>query len=358
MTVTGKRLNILLTRCQNIGDMLVFIPALRALRQALPAARITLLAKHAGGVEIIRACPYIDELLVVGDKSLGEKLRLLRAFRARAFDYFIISPQDLGKVPWAWLGGAKKIAGYKRVCNYGVWKKEKLPWLLDIAPLFDITRSEVEHCLRLVEDVLDDLGLELPANVDTRVEYSWQSATDTQRAQELLARYGIASGTRFVAVAPVSKRPAKNWPLERYAEVIRRMQAAWSVPVVFLGGAAERDELSRLAALAGGACHSLAGEATLAETAVVLQRAALCGGSDWGPTFLASAVGTPVIVLYGPADFYRWSLPAARAARIALFHPAPCNPCRHQVCPLSPRCMDAISIEEVWQACQSAWTKA
>jgi ADP-heptose:LPS heptosyltransferase len=56
-------LNIVVTRLQNIGDMLVFIPALRLLRKALPEAHITLLAKHAQGIEIVRRCPYIDEIL-------------------------------------------------------------------------------------------------------------------------------------------------------------------------------------------------------------------------------------------------------------------------------------------------------
>ncbi|NLF38677.1 glycosyltransferase family 9 protein [bacterium] len=348
-------LNILVTRLQNIGDTLVFIPAVRALRLALPHARITYLGKHAGGLEIMRNCPYIDETLVVRDRSLGEKLRLLREFRGRKLDYFIISPQDRGRVPWAWLGGAWKIAGYARICNYGEWKREKLPWLLDIAPMFDVTRSEVEHCLRLVEDVLDDLGVALPADAGRELEYSWYQPDDIERAHAFLRTHGIADGQPFVAIAPVSKRAAKNWARDRYIEIVSRMRQAWRAPVIFIGGIPEKPEIEALAAAAGTACVNAAGELTLAQTAVLLERARLFLGSDSGPAFLASAVATPVVALYGPADIYRWSPPATRAPRINIFHPTPTNPCRHQVCPQEHPCMSLITVDEVWEACAGLW---
>ena len=111
--------NFLITRLQNIGDALVFVPAARALRQSFPNANITLLAKHAGGVEVMKNCPYIDEMIIVNNRSLSEKIRLIKEFRKRKIDYFIISPQDLGRVPWALLGGAKNIAGFSTVSNHG-----------------------------------------------------------------------------------------------------------------------------------------------------------------------------------------------------------------------------------------------
>ena len=105
----------------------------------------------------------------------------------------------------------------------------------------------------------------------------------------------------------------------------------------------------------GAVCTNAAGELTLAETALVLKRARLFLGSDSGPAFLASAVATPVVALYGPADIYRWTPPATLAPRVNIFHQAPTNPCRHQVCPERRPCMSLITVEEVWDACARLW---
>ena len=346
---------ILCTRLQNIGDVLTFIPALRTLRQALPDAHITVLAKHPGGIEILCNCPYYDELLTVRGRGLREKLRLIRAFRARRLDYFIISPQDLGRVPWALMGGARRIAGYPRVYNYSRWQREKLPWLLDIAPHHDTLRTEVENCLRLVDDVLDDLGVALPERESTRLEYSWYTEADERTAAEVLARAGITSGTRYVALAPFSKRPAKNWVSARWAELCRRMRASWGTPIVVLGGRDEADQAGALCGEVGEGLHVLAGATTLAQSAVILRDAALFAGPDSGPAFLATAVGCPAVALYGPADYYRWHPPASTVARRDIVRHAPCNPCRHQECPQPEPCMETIGTDEVWEACLELW---
>jgi len=350
-------MNLLFTRLQNIGDMLVCVPALRALRRALPQARITLLAKHAGGVEIIQHCPYVDEVVVIRNRSLGEKLRLLRILRARRYAYAIISPQDLGRVPLVWLGGARHIAGYARVFNYGRWQREKLPWLLDIAPHYDTMRTEIENCLRLVLDVVERCGAAPEGVPSLELEYSWATGDDAAAAEAMLAQCGIAAGAAFVALAPYSKREAKNWPQERWSEVMQRMRAAWGVPVVLLGGAAEAGRLAALREAAGAGVHVLGGATTLAQCAMIMRRARLFVGPDSGPAFLATAVGTPAVVLYGPADYYRWRVPVCMAPRVELVHLVPCNPCRHQICPQAVPCMTLISVEEVWSACEQLWRR-
>lgn len=336
---------------QNIGDTLNAIPALRTLRHALPGARITWLAKHVGGVEVIRQCPYIDDLLVVQNRSLKEKLRLLREFRRRRIDYFIISPQDLGRVPWAFLGGARKIVGYPRVYNYGRWQKEKLPGLLDIAVIHDTTCTEVENCMKLVHDVLDDIGVPLPGDYSLELEYSWYSDEDAAVTASIMSENGIDGQQSFIASSPFSKRPAKNWPVDRLAALFARMQEQWHMPIVFLGGAAEYPVIEDVCRRLPGRVINIAGRTSLAQSAVIIKRAAMFFGPDSGPAFLATAVKTPAVVLYGPADYYRWRPPENPVPRIEVYHGVPCSPCRHQVCPKKPACMEMIRFDEVWDAC-------
>ena len=127
-------MNIVLTRLQNIGDMLTFIPALRTLRKALPQAKITVLAKHKGGLEVLKNCPYCDKV-VIAPKSgaIFDKFRMRRELKEFGpIDYFVISPQDLGRVPWALFCGTKHISAYPSFVNYGEIRREKMVSFIDL----------------------------------------------------------------------------------------------------------------------------------------------------------------------------------------------------------------------------------
>jgi len=350
--------NFLITRLQNIGDALVFIPAVRALRNAFPNANITFLGKHAGGVEILKNCPYIDDTIIVKNRGLREKIRLIKEFRKRKIDYFIISPQDLGKVPWALFGGAKKIAGFPAVPNHGKITREKLVSKLDVHPNYDSSRTEIENCLRLVEDVIDDINFNCPtSNVQRPTSFSkqlefWYSNDEEQSANNLLNNIGINKNDKFVVSAPYSKREAKNWPDDRFIEIFRRIIEEWNAKIILIGGNAEKQKNDNLANSIGDNCVSMSGKTSLGECAAIIEKAILFFGPDSGPAFIATAMKTPAVILYSAADYYRWRVPeTATTPRIEIFHPFPCNPCKYQICPKEKKCIDSITVDEAWQAC-------
>ena len=349
-------IKILVTRLQNIGDTLVFIPALRTLRAAFPDAHITFLGKHSGGLEIMKNCPYIDEILVIRKRGIMEKLRLFLEFRKKKFDYFIISPQDLGKVPWAWLGGAKRIVGYKKVFNHGKWRKEKLTNLLDISPDYNSEKTEIENCLQLVLKVLEDSKVTISRFSNKELEYSWFSDTDLKTSEKLLEKIGVKS--EFIVSSPFSKRTAKNWGYSpqnvadnRLKLLFEKMIEEWKMPVVLLGGKPEQILAEKLANEVGENCFSVSGKTSLQECAIIIKKASFFFGPDSGPAFFASAGKTPAVVLYGPADFKRWRVIENSVPRIDIFHKKECNPCDFQICPKQNSCMDEITFDEVWEAC-------
>ena len=361
----AKNINILVTRLQNIGDTLVFIPALRTLREAFPNAHITFLGKHFGGLEIMKNCPYIDDTLIIRKRGILEKLRLFLEFRKRKIDYFIISPQDLGKVPWAWIGGAKKIVGYKSVFNHGKWRKEKLTRLLDISPDYNLEKTEIENCLELVLKVLEDSKVTIPDFFNKELEYSWFSDNDLKTSKVLLENIGVKG--EFIVSSPFSKRIAKNWgcnqsPLKRdfqlklpippLRRLFEKMIQEWKMPVVLLGGKPEQQMAEKLAKDVGENCFSLSGKTSLQECAIIIKKASFFFGPDSGPAFFASAEKTPAVVLYGPADFKRWRVLESPVPRIDIFHKKDCNPCDFQVCPKEKTCMHEITFNEVWEACK------
>ncbi len=324
--------NILITRLQNIGDMLVFVPALRFLRQALPDVNITLLCKHAGGVEIIRNCPYYDDMLIVQNRSLKEKMRLITQFRRRKLDCFIISPQDLGRCPWGFMGGAKKIVGFPQVLYRGKWKSEKLPFLLYRKAQWDSEASETENCVNLVQAALSSLGVIPETAPSLQSEYSWFAPGTPAKVAEK-----FAVDCSYFTIAPFSKQENKNWPFGKLAALLKRLQSDTKTKIVLIGGPEDAEKCRRLATAAGPDCSSLAGQLSLDESAWLISRASLFFGPDSGPAHLATAVKTPALVIYGPGDYKRWHSAAPAAQRIDLHGP--------------DGKIDKISVDKALQAC-------
>lgn len=312
--------------------MLVFVPALRFLRQALPNANITLLCKHQGGIEIIKNCPYYDDMIIVNNRSLKEKIRLIYQFRKRKLDAFIISPQDLGRCPWGFMGGAKKIIGFPQVLYRGKWKSEKLPFLLSGKAQWDTEASETENCVNLVQKALDTLGINPEITASLESEYSWfLSETPTKVAEK------FDTDCSYIALAPFSKQENKNWSFEKLTALLKQLQSKTKAKIVLIGGQGDMGKCSQLATAVGSECSSLAGQLSLDQSAWLMSKSILFFGPDSGPAHLATAVKTPAVVLYGPSDYKRWRTAAPAAPRSDLLG--------------SDGNINNISVDEVLQAC-------
>lgn len=298
---------------QNIGDMLVFVPALRFLRQALPDVNITLLCKHQGGIEIIKNCPYFDDMIIVKNRSFKEKMRLIAQFRKRKLDAFIISPQDLGRCPWGFMGGAKKIVGFPQVLYRGKWKGEKLPFLLSGKAQWDVEASETENCVNLVQYALTCMGVTTEITPSLETEYSWFSP---ETPAKTLEKFNVDCS--YLTVAPFSKQENKNWSFDKISALLKELQSKTKSKIVLIGGRDDTEKCSQLAETIGSECSSLAGELSLDQSAWLISKSILFFGPDSGPAHLATAVKTPAVVIYGPADYKRWRTAAPAAARTDL----------------------------------------
>jgi len=312
--------------------MLVFVPALRFLRRALPDAKITLLCKHQGGIEIIKNCPYYDDMIVVKNRSFKEKIRLISAFRKRKLDAFIISPQDLGRCPWGFMGGAKKIIGFPQVLYRGKWKSEKLPFLLSGKLEWDTEASETENCVNLVQYALTSMNVITEVDPSLETEYSWFS---TETPAKTLEKFNIDCS--YLTVAPFSKQENKNWSFDKMTALLKELQNKTKSKIVLIGSRDDAEKCSQLATEVGSGCNSLVGQLSLDESAWLIHKSILFFGPDSGPAHLATAVKTPAVVMYGPADYKRWRTAAPAAPRSDLLG--------------SEGNVNNISIDEVLQAC-------
>jgi heptosyltransferase-2 len=174
------------------------------------------------------------------------------------------------------------------------------------------------------------------------------------------SRQEVAAAARrsWLAVAPGSGHPKKNWPLAHYYEVSRALAWEYKLGVVWLTGPAEAVWLPYLEALAAAQDHALLAGAPLSQVAAVLAHCRLFIGNDSGLTHLAAALNGPqVLALFGPTDPAVWAPTGSRVQ--VLMGPCPQAPCaqgRQIPCP-EPRCLQDLTPEEVLQAARTILAK-
>ncbi|MDQ3208584.1 MAG: glycosyltransferase family 9 protein [Gemmatimonadota bacterium] len=167
--------------------------------------------------------------------------------------------------------------------------------------------------------------------------------SDYAAADEWLARHGM--GSRFIALAPGSIWGTKRWPY--YAELAARLDR----PCVVIGGADDQPLAEAIVTAAPGRAVSAAGQLSLRVSAAIIGRAVLLVTNDSAPLHLATAVGTPVVAIFGPT-VPAFGFGPRRAGDVTLgWDGLACRPCSKHgppVCPLGHhRCMRDLSVETV-----------
>ena len=277
---------LLFIRTDRLGETLLNLPAVAALKAALPSAAITLLV-HPDLLPLLEAVPEADRVLA--DTRAAEPLwwlralRLARMLRPHRFDVALVSNPSKELHAAVWLAAIPRRLGYGR--KWGWCLTDRVP---DRKALGD--RHEVEYNLELVRA----LGLPAAALPWRFPPFSREQA-DLCRLPELR---DLKPSEPLIAVHPFSSNPLKRWPAERYRELIRRLALRRDVRIVVVGGPEEREQVS--AALPPDASvANVVGRLTLRQLAALLQRARLLVSNDSGPVHLAAAVGARTVVLFG-----------------------------------------------------------
>lgn len=329
-------------RALMLGDLLCAVPALRALRAAYPAARITLIGLPWAAT-LLERLRYVDDFVAFpGFPGLPEaepKLAELPAFiarsEARRFD-LVVQMHGRGDVtnPIVAGLGARHVAGFRAP---GAWCPE--PALFADWPEHG---HEVERLLRLT----DRLGV---ARQGPALEFPVRASDHAS-----LARLWPAGRApeRYVCVHPGAQLASRRWPIERMADVAATLRRAGR-GIVVTGVAAERalaaELLQRLDAADGANAApvvDLVGRTTLWELGAVVERARLVVCNDTSVSHIAAALGTPSVVVSCGADVARWAPRDGQRHRV-LWQPVPCRPCTHARCPTAHECATAIDAATV-----------
>lgn len=353
---------ILLIRLDTIGDLVLFSPFLRELRNSNPSAQISLVV-HPEFANLVELCPYVNDILMFDHRYGGRFGKLEMHARALLFAKSRLWPKklDLALLPrWgpdfyhstflayfsgaaARVGFSEKVEPEKRQINHGF--DSLLTWAIDDRR----TVHEVEHnldFLRAIGGSVRDEHLEL-----------WLSDADQAFAHAALQSHGVLWSDSIIAIAPGAGSPKRIWRMSGFVQLARSLVQESGVRILIVGGLRDRDRAARLKEEVGAAAVNLAGKATIRQTAALLQRAALLVSNDSGPMHLAAAVGVPVVEISchpangdpnhanSPARFHPW------VADYAVVQPlSAMKPCLRACEWHDAHCILGISVERVLEA--------
>lgn len=327
--------NILVMRLDNIGDVVMTGPALRAIKANLPQARLTLMASPAGSLAA-PLLPWIDDVLTwrVLWQDLGglefdpnREWQMVSALRQREFDAAIIFT-SFSQTPYpaavaCYLAGIPLRLGQSKEKGNGILTTE-------LASGPDAVH-QVERNLRLIETVgfrvIDRrLALQIPA-------------TAHQGAAGRLAAAGLAADSPYLLLSPWTSCQARTYFTDRFALACRDLSQRTGWPVLVTGSARDRERGGPLLATLGDSGIDLIGATSVPELAALVANARLVLANDSLVMHLADATGSPSVVLYSGTEYESQWQPRHSPHRL-LRRPTPCSPCYAFTCPYNLECLD------------------
>ena len=322
------------------------IPALRELRRLFPGASITLHTR-AWAKGIFQDSDLIDEILVFERETrLSDLLRQARILREKRFDLGIIFPNSFVSALMLRLGCVSRRFGFaKEGRGFLLTDPVRLPdWKND--------RHEVFYYLNLIDEVekrtlgTDTVALAEPCS-DLHI-----SDERKQTAGRILAESGIEPGRKVVALGVGSTNSlAKRWGAERYARLNDLLQSELNAAVVLVGGREEVGVANQVVGLSRCKPTVLTGKTDLGQATSILSVVDLLISNDMGLAHIAPATGTKTLVIFGPTN-PRTTRPFSENG-IVVRKDVECSPCMLPECPIDHRCMEWISVEEVFEKAAS-----
>ena len=336
--------NILVMRLDNIGDVIMTSPALRAIKENLPQASITLMASPAG-TQAASLLPWVDDVLTwrVVWQDLGRlafdpvrEWELIETVRDRKFDAAIIftsfsqTPHPAGYL--CYLAGIPLRLGESKEWGGGILSTE-----LKSAP---DEIHQVERNLRLIESVgfqVSDrsLSIQIP-------ELAWHSTSAK------LSNYGLTAKAPYLLLNPWASCQARTYPGEHFASAAHQLAQITGWPVVVTGEEKDRDHTTPLLEALEPYAINLIGATSVPELAALIAGARLVLTNNTSTLHIADATGTPSVILFAGTEYESQWQPRHSPFRL-LRQPTSCSPCYAFICPYHLECLD-IPPEQVVDA--------
>ncbi len=348
--------NILLIQLGDIGDVVLSIPAFRAVREHFPQATI-IVACREKAKDLIRHIPWVNEAVAVNQEQrsplheLNYQWAFFSLVRNHHFDLVFDFRTGTRGAVLAFLSGAKRRVGFYDPNAF--WRNRLF------TRLYRLEYRASMHVAAYYFSLLQAAGLTV-AHETPEMHVAPESQKNAAR---ILERESVPSEWPIIAIQPFSLWRYKEWSTDKYIQLIHRMISAYRASVVITGSQDEavmaKDLVGRCEDGAGGGrqVFNLAGKTSLGELAALIQSCRLFIGVDSAGMHIAAAVGTPTVVIFGPSAPASWA-PAGNHHAIVQ-KDLSCVPCRQKGCDGSEvsRCLEELAVDEVWDVVESQCKK-
>jgi heptosyltransferase-3 len=326
MIAPDKALFIQLRR---IGDILMCTPSIRAFKKKFPNCELDFLTEHPevlSGNRNISTVIHADASRQFNPVYQYRLIKRLRNSRYNLVVDFLANPRS---AYYSFLTGARTRLSY----GYGHRR-----WAYNLSP----SRSTVP-----VYAALDRLNLLKAIDVysdDPSLEF-YPAEKDRNEAAEILRPL---EGRKTVTVSPVSRREYRRWPLERFAEICRRLNTDYGFEIVILVGPGEEEFGRRLFDMLRDEKPLLPAVNRLGLLGAIFEKSTLHIGNDNGPKHIAVACGVPTFAIFGTDNPVSWTNPDH--SRHGFISSRDVDPeCRSENHRCGPECINKISVEAAYR---------
>jgi heptosyltransferase II len=324
----------ILVRATNwVGDAILCVPALQAVRSRWPNDEITILAKRwvsavYEGQDLANRLAVLEDLPNPG-----------RALRREKYDAAILFQNAFNAAWVAWRAGIPDRIGYLRDGRGAL-----LTQRIAVPRPGEIPAHEAYYYAELVRRA--SWIRELPKIDEIRLRVTPDAR---EAAEKRMLEAGVRRGVRRIAFAPgAAYGSAKCWPAERFAELADSLIARFDADVILFGAPSERDIAQRIASGMRRHPVNLAGQTSIGELSAFFSGCNLFIGNDSGAMHVAAGAGIPVVAIFGSTDPQGTAPMTPR--RTIVRHAPSCSPCFLRQCPVDHRCMTRIEISGVENA--------
>ncbi len=337
---------ILIARTDRVGDVLLSTPVIKALRDEFPCAYIAMIVSPYAK-EIVEGNPYLDEVIIYDKdgkhKSWRRTVKFASRLKKKRFDLAVILHPTNRVHLIAFLAGIRRRLGYNR--KLGFLLTDRLKHTKQLGE-----KHELEYNLDLLKHIgirAEDKALFMPVNPEAEV---W--------VKDLFKQQGLKEADKLLAIHPAASCPSKIWPNERFAEAADRLIEKYGFKVLVVAG--PKDTLLAQSVIKNMRYPAidLSGKTSVSQLASVIRRCRLFISNDSGPVHIASAVGTPVVSIFGRAQKglspKRWG-PLGKKDKV-LHKQVGCIECLAHNCTKEFACLKAVTVDDVLKAVDAVLT--